>query len=507
LTTAHASRRRLLAIIAWSGPVALVLAYLTPTSAQNQGTAFGGLPYAPRMTRDQVVARIQALHDRMPYVPGEALVRFRAGFAGTQQLRALSALRGGGLSSARWIGNTLLVRSDSEPNARLMADVLARQPEVEWAQPNYLRHLHVVPNDTSFSRQWNMPLINMPQAWDISHGGSSSVTVAVVDSGVTQVSATFAFALWTGTQIQTVPIRFGQNPDIAAIRFFRPQDFAFWNGPVLDMYGHGTQVAGTILQETNNNLGFAGIAYNARLMPVKVCIGMWESQFLRSAMNLPGYIDPADPRNTGCFDSDVADGVRYAADSGAQVINISLGGPGESPVLLDAIRYAVQKGVFVAMSAGNDFEDGNPVNYPAGYGPQIDGAMAVGAVGRSRRRAFYSSTGSYIEIAAPGGDSRDGGADGVIYQEGLLFSDSNSLQVVPSFDHYTGRGDQGTSFASPHIAGVAALLYAQGIKKPAAIEAAIKRFAVDLGTPGRDDEYGYGMVDARATLRGLGVAK
>ena len=206
--------------------------------------------------------------------------------------------------------------------------------------------------------------------------------------------------------------------------------------------------------------------------------------------------------------SEIVAGMRYAADAGAQVINLSLGGPGESPAVLDAIRYAVQKGTFVAMSGGNGFDEGNEVEYPAGYGPQVDGAMTVGAVGRSRRRAYYSSTGSYIEIAAPGGDIRDGGLSGVIFQEGLLDSDFDpTLVTVPRFDRYYNQPNQGTSMASPHIAGVAALLYAQGIRKPAAIEAAIKRFAVDLGTPGRDDEFGYGLVDARATLRGLGVAK
>jgi serine protease len=494
-----------LTITAWGGPVALALAFLTSTSAQNQGTAAGGLPYAPRLTRDQLVARLEALRDGSPFVPGEALVKFRAGFTSTQQVRALSSLRGGGVSGARWLAGALLVHSDSEPNSQIMAEILARQPEVEWAQPNYLRRLHMVPNDMFFTKQWNMELIKMPAAWDINHGASANVTVAVIDSGVTEVSAMFTLPLWTGTQFESSGIRFRQNPDIAATRFYRPTDLVFWDGPVLDMVGHGTHVAGTILQETNNNLGFAGIAYNARLMPVKVCFGIWELRFYQATFNIPGF---GDPSNTGCADSDVADGIYYAVDNGAQVINLSLGGVGESPILLDALRYAVQKGSFVALAGGNGFEDGNLVEYPAGYGPQLDGVMTVAAVGRSRRRAYYSSTGSYIEIAAPGGDVRDGGRDGVIYQEGLLDSDfDETLVSVPRFDRYYEQPNQGTSMASPHIAGVAALLYAQGIKNPAAIEAAIKRSAVDLGAPGRDDEYGYGLVDARAALRGLGVAK
>ena len=177
------------------------------------------------------------------------------------------------------------------------------------------------------------------------------------------------------------------------------RDFTFLGGPVRDLDGHGTHVAGTVLQETNNGVGLAGIAYNARLLPLKACLARWDIQILLGAAGIPGFMDG----DGWCETAAVAAAIRYAADSGAQVINVSIGGPTPSPIYLDALRYAVQRGAFVAISAGNDAEEGNPVEYPAAYAAQIDGVMAVGAVGPSGKRAFYSNTGPHVEIAAPGG--------------------------------------------------------------------------------------------------------
>jgi len=483
-----------------------VLWFSSPSAQRAQPATPDGPAYPLLLAGEEGTAVLAALSDRHAYVPGQLLVKFRDGFASADQARALSVLRASGRTSTRWIGDTLLVHAAAEPNAEIAAAILARQPEIAWAQPNYILKTSVTPNDTAYSRQWNLNLINMPAAWDISRGGSSSVIVAVVDTGITTVSTSFPFTLWNGTSLTSVNIPYGTNPDISPSRVLEGRDFIFWNGPVLDMVGHGSHVAGTVLQETNNTLGFAGVAYASRLMPVKVCVGSWELQIARGALNQPGFVDPD---AGGCTTSALVNGIRYAADNGAKVINLSLGGPGQSPALLDALRYAVGRGVFVAMAVGNEFDEGNPVEYPAGYGPEIEGAMAVAAVGRSRRRSYYSNTGAHVEIAAPGGDFRDGGADGVVFQVTVDTRDSDPRAGItaPRFDRYAGFGTQGTSMAAPHIAGVAALLVAQGITSPAAIEAALKQLATDLGSPGRDDDFGHGLVDARAVLRGLGVAR
>ena len=463
------------------------------------------LQYGFALPRTQALARVEAIAQRLPSVPGEVLVKFRSGVQSSQQARALSVVRNGP-SQMRWIGDVLLVRSESEPNTEVLAAILQAQPEVEWAQPNYMLALHAVPNDPSFNKQWNLSLINMSAAWDITGTRSSSVIVAVVDTGITATNNSQAFPLWTGSEISTFAIPFLINPDISGDRFTSSHDFVFWNGPVLDMVGHGTHVAGTILQETNNGLALAGIAPQARLMALKVCFGYWEMQIIRSAYGIPGF-EPTESQGD-CPTSEVVAAIRYAADNGAKVINLSLGGPQESPALLFAMRYAVQQGAFIAVSAGNDYEESNQANYPAAYAKGINGVMAVGAVNRSRRRAFYSNTGSKPEIVAPGGDQREGGVAGLIYQVGIFAPDFDTdAVIVPRFDRYYEDPKQGTSMASPHIAGLAVLLYAQGITNPAAIESAIKRSAVDLGPAGEDNEYGAGLIDARAALRGMGVAR
>jgi serine protease len=304
-------------------------------------------------------------------------------------------------------------------------------------------------------------------------------------------------------------VRFAKVPDLVDDgRIVKPYDFVYDDQTPLDLGGHGTHVAGTIAQQTGNGIGVAGVAYNVKLMPLKVlsggAFGSWDDIFA-----------PGNPAGSQAI---IADAIRYAATNGAHVINLSLGGRGPLPVVRDAIRYAVDHGAFVAIAAGNDGDADNPIEYPAAYASEIDGAMTVGAVDRSLRRSFYSGYRSYVEICAPGGQTQtevdyDGGISQVTYDNDYTFYRANSFQMLlllrfgfrPRFDQFMVVPLQGTSMATPHVSGMAALLYSQGIRDPRAIEDAIEKFAQPINA--RADECGAGLVDPRRALRGLGLAR
>ena len=505
----------------------LLFSHTTPLEAQTSVAAF---------TPERVAAYLDAKARHLNYMPGEVLVKFKGGRSLAGARRALSVLRNQpAAEDLQWRGDVALLVDRSEPDSEAVAAQLAAQPDVEYAQPNHINWLPAkrsglarstvysarpqgTPNDTDFTAvQWNFTSIDMPRAWDINAGATSDTIVALIDTGVTTQARTMTFPLWTGSSIQQVNLAVGVNPELSTSRFVSPKDFVPLPdapaGAMFDMDGHGTHVADTINESTNNNLALAGIAYNAKLMPIKVCLGFWEMMIIRAQVGLTGYI----PLDSGtCPDDAIIAGIRYAADNHANVLNISLGGEGTSPATLDALKYAISKGTFVSMSMGNDFDLGNPTNYPSAYAPQLNGGISVAAVGSTLSHAYYSGAGSYCEIAAPGGDDEVGGGGqsfGYIWQATLWpdFYDrgTNPFITIPRFDLYAEVGYIGTSMSAAHVSGIAALVSSQtkGKGSPAAIEEQLIRSAKDLGPKGKDDQYGWGLVQPRLAVLGSGIKK
>jgi len=382
-----------------------------------------------------------------------------------------------------------------------MVEIYKKNPNIEYAEPNFIYCAFWYPNDQYYQYQWNFddnhtnnpggaaanPYgglnsggIRMEDAWPIITG-SSSIIVAVVDTGV-------AFEDYPVPSYESGTIKGGvktykKAPDLAGTNFVSGYDFVHNDTHPNDNNSHGTHVVGTIAQTTNNTIGVAGIAYNTSIMPVKV-------------------LDQA-----GCgYLDDVADGINFAATSGAKVINLSLGGPDPSITLENAVANAYNLGVTVIAASGNDGT--SAVSYPAAYDAYV---IAVGATRYDETRTYYSNYGSSLDLVAPGGDlnvnqNGDGYNDGILQNTFSPYTDRAPWCVSPG-DTKADPTDfgywffTGTSMAAPHVVGVAALLLAQNPNRtPDQIRNILQTTAEDKEDLGWDQYYGYGIVDAYAAL-------
>ena len=427
------------------------------------------------VTFEEPQVRTRAARAGRGYAAGHIVVKFEAGLR-PREVRAIAGEAGGGRIGRPLHADFHYVHIAAGDDPVAAAARLAAQPGVVYAEADPIVRPSWTPNDTLYRIQWNLQRIKMDAAWDINRGGSSRITVAVLDTGIAHLS-------------QGV---FAQAPDLAGTRFVPGYDFIWGDDRPFDTDGHGTHVTGTIAQTTDNQTGGAGMAFNVSIMPVKVLDSDWDADHgapFTSTMSV------------------VAQGIRWAADHGAKVINMSLGADSGSSAVDSAIRYAVGRGAFVAIAAGNTGDEGNEPEWPATYAKTIDGAMAVGAVDYNFNRADYSTHRDYVEIAAPGGDlgadaNGDTRPDGILQQ---TFDPTYQEQGI--FDRFAYMYYQGTSMSTAHVTALAALLMDQGVTSPAAVEAAIKRFAGAKPSGGRNDDIGYGVIDVRATLFGLGLAK
>ena len=342
-------------------------------------------------------------------------------------------------------------------------EALSADPRVEFVEPDYIRYPTYTPNDPLFPSQWDMIHMGMEAYWDFLIGHPGVIT-AVLDTGIALQHPDLINRLWRNPgEIPGNGIDDDQNgyvDDFNGYDFAGDGAFPFEGAedpiPNDDFIGHGTHVSGVVAAEQDNAAGISGVAPGTTLMAVRVLGGTLGSG----------------------WSSDIAEGIVYATDNGAKVINMSLGGPSAGLTEYLALKYAWDNNVFTAAAAGNEGDFGNPVSYPAAY----PFAMSVGATDSSDNIAFFSTHNIFVEVSAPG---------------------VNILSTVPPV-FYEG-GWSGTSMATPHVAGLAALLYSGSPDmKNWQARAMLQSAVIDRGAAGWDEFFGYGRASA---LNLIGVLK
>ncbi|MDN4592862.1 S8 family peptidase [Polycladomyces subterraneus] len=349
------------------------------------------------------------------FAPDEVIVKFKNGITTSTKQAVHSHESGRVLFHSKEIGFDV-VKIPSGKSVSQVVREYRNNPNVEYAEPNYIYHADWTPNDPYFStQQWGPQKVQAPAAWDITRG-SSSVRIAIVDTGVQY-----------------------NHPDLSG-KVVLGHDYVDGDNDPYDGNGHGTHCAGIAAAVTNNGTGIAGMAPNASILAVRVL----------------------DSNGSGTLDA-VANGIIYAADNGAKVISLSLGGSVGSTTLKNAVNYAWNKGAVIVAAAGNSGI--SAPSYPAYY----SNAIAVAATTSSDVKASYSNWGSWVDVAAPG---------------------SSIYSTYPTNSYASLSG---TSMATPHVAGLAGLLAAQG-RSNSNIRAAIQNTADRIS--GTGTYWTYGRINA-----------
>ncbi len=496
----------------------LLIALLTAAAACDSGTTISGklqntgaLPPAaalgqpipkrtgkvtPQAVQAASEARILAARDTMlgaldqgEFVPGDVIVAYRQDvLPASAQSRAQISAAGMPLQAAATlgVGQAQLYRAKEADRQSTIAMIeeLNQRPDVLYAQPNYIYHPLRTPSDEFYELQWHYPAINLPAAWDITIGSPDTV-VAVVDTGILFDDNDPSLGHPDFTNKILPGFDFISNPNIGVDGNAR-DDNAFDDGdePGGQSSYHGSHVAGTVAASTNDGRGAAGVNWSARILPVR-------------ALGAGGG-------NTG----DILDGILWSAGfqiqgvpnnpTPADVINLSLGGGAPcSPFEQQVYDTVAKAGVIVVVAAGN--ENQNAANVaPA----SCTGVITVGATDFVGQRAPYSNFGSRVDVMAPGGDTS-------VDSNGDDFSDG---VLSMNFDDASGQFDfkffQGTSMASPHVAGVVSLM--KGLRPELTTEQAVTVLratarplsASDCKRPQASD-CGAGLIDAAAALRAV----
>ena len=385
------------------------------------------------------------------YVPNRIVVKFKDGLSSAYVAQLHASQGTTVIAEIPELGVQILSVPPGEVETKIAA--FKADPSVEYAEPDYIAQPAYEPNDPYYGdgTQWGPQKIFAPQAWGLSKG-DSNVVIAVLDWGVDLDHPDLASDMWTNPG--EIPDNGIDDDGNGYIDDVYGWDFANDDNDPQDDYYHGTHVAGIAAAATDNGVGVAGVGFNSRIMAVKVGDG-----------------------TTGkARYSDIADGITYAADNGAKVINLSLGANVWSSYMQSAVDYAWGAGCVLVGAAGNN--NSSLPFFPAAY----DNVIGVSSTDQNDVRASSSNYGSYISVAAPG----------VSIYSTCWYNDD------PAYTYYSLSG---TSMSAPHVAGLAGLLFAQdGNRSNATVRSLIESTADDLGDAGWDQYYGYGRINAYKAL-------